>query len=172
MKHLQESARVKYVTTSTNASIKEERAVSPNLVIKQEPVSGDSDVIPINTAVKSLPVFRTVTENGQEIIELLDSDNEMELADTGTSDSEDKGMSSDTMVGPGPRDFDIELEMDSDDEPHAGDQAKSNKTDSDLGLDSDNDSDSESDEAKGVPARESRTGGRLVSPAKGGQIFF
>ena len=84
---------------------KEERADSPNLVIKQEPLS---DVI-INTAVKSL--FRTVTENRHEVFELLDSDDEMELAGT----SEDKGMSSDTMVS----DFDIKMDSDDDsDEPH------------------------------------------------------
>ena len=58
---LQEDARVKHVT---NTSIKEERAVSPDLVLKQEPVS-DLDMM-VNMAAKSL--FRTVTENGQEII--------------------------------------------------------------------------------------------------------
>ena len=67
-----------------------------------------SDVI-----VKSL--FRTVTENGHETIELLDSDDEMELTEVDTF--EDKGMSSDgvTMVG----DFDIEMDSDGDnEEPH------------------------------------------------------
>ena len=64
-----------------------------------------SEVI-VNTAVKSL--FRTVTENGQEVFELLDSDDEMELA-------EDKGMSSDTMVG------DFDLKMDSDDSDDSDD---------------------------------------------------
>lgn len=63
----------------------------------------------VNTSVKSL--FQTTTENGQEIIELLDSDNEVELVDA----SENKGMSSDTMVG----DFDIEMNSDDDDEPHS-----------------------------------------------------
>jgi len=53
-------------------------------------------------------LFRTVTENGQEIIELLDSDHEMEPVDA----SEDKGMSSDTMVG----DFDVEMDSDDDEE--------------------------------------------------------
>jgi hypothetical protein len=48
-----------------------------NLIIKQEPVVSDLDVFPnTNTAL-----FHTVTENGQVIIELLDSDNEMVLAD-------------------------------------------------------------------------------------------
>ena len=107
MKQLQKYACAKHVTNASKA-IKEERAVSPNLVLKQEPVS-DGIPIMVNTAVKSQ--FRTVTENGQEIIELLDSDNEMELADA----SEDKGMSSDTMVG----DFNIEMDSDGDDEePH------------------------------------------------------
>jgi hypothetical protein len=81
--NLQESTCVNHVA---NASIKEERAASPNLVIKQEPVS--DGVIPI-TDEKSL--FRTVMENGQEIIELLDSDIEIELAQP------DTGMSSDTI---------------------------------------------------------------------------
>ena len=108
MKHLQEHAHVKHVP-NTSKAIKEEHAVSPNLDVKQEPMS---DVIPIgmvNTSVKSL--FQTTTENGQEIIELLDSDNEVELVDA----SENKGMSSDTMVG----DFDIEMNSDDDDEPHS-----------------------------------------------------
>ena len=85
MMHLQESARDKHVYDASKAIKKEERADSPNLVIKQEPLS---DVI-VDTALKSL--FRTVTENGREVFELLDSDEEMELADL----SEDRGMSSD-----------------------------------------------------------------------------
>ena len=121
MKHLQEYARDKHVTDASNAIKKEERADSPNLVIKQEPVS---DVL-VNTAVKSL--FRTVTENGQEVFELLDSDDEMELA-------EDKGMSSDTMVG----DFDRDLKMDSDDDSdNSDDREKSVFTSSDSGRDCD-----------------------------------
>ena len=72
-----------------------------------------SEVI-VNTAR-----FRTVTNlNGHEIIELLDSDDEMEfqpeVANRDTSDSEDKGMSSDTMVASG--DFDIKMDSDDDDE--------------------------------------------------------
>ena len=107
---------------------KEECADSPNLVIKQEPLSN----VIINTAVKSL--FRTVTENGHEVFELLDSDDEMELADT----SEDKGMSSlssDTMVG----DFDIKMDSDDDlDEPHwFHNQEKSVYTSLDSGRDCD-----------------------------------
>ena len=52
-----------------------------------------------------------MTENGHEVFELLDSDDEMELADT----SEDKETSSDTMVG----DFDIKMDSDDDsNEPH------------------------------------------------------
>jgi hypothetical protein len=113
MKDSQLHTRVKHVT---NASIKEERGVSPNLVIKKEPVSDlPVDVIP-NTTVT---MFRTVTENGQEIIELLDSDNDSDSEMV----SEDKGMSSDTMVG----DFDFKMDSDDDnEEPH---QEKSNNTD-------------------------------------------
>ena len=102
------------------------------------------DVIPImidNQDVNSL--FQTVTENGQEIIELLDSDsdNEIELADA----FEDKGMSSDTMVGDH---FDIKMDSDDDnEEPHLfHDREKSDKTD--LGSSSsDSDSDTDCDEA-------------------------
>ena len=113
MKYLQgnASARVKHVADASNAIkedpdaspslvIKKERGVSPNLVIKQEPMSN---------AVKTVEeksLFRTVTENGQEIIELLDSDNEMDsdLAD----DTFEDGISSDTMVG----DFDVKMDSD------------------------------------------------------------
>lgn len=98
MKYLKEYAHDKHVS---DVSIKQERAVSPNLVIKEEP--GASDVI-ANTTGNSL--YRTVKENGIEILELLDdSDNnsEMDLA-------EDKGMSSDTLIG------DLDIEMDSDDD--------------------------------------------------------
>ena len=122
-----EYARDKHVTDASKA-IKKERADSPNLVIKQEPVS---DVI-----VKSL--FRTVTENGHETIELLDSDDEMELTEVDTF--EDKGMSSDgvTMVG----DFDIEMDSDGDNEEphlfHGSDREKSDTASSDSETDCDN----------------------------------
>ena len=71
MRYLQEHSRVEHVLNASKA-IKEERASSPNLVIKQEP---GIPAITVNTAMN--PLFRTVTENGQEIIELLDSDHEM-----------------------------------------------------------------------------------------------
>jgi len=79
-------------------------------------------VIPI-IAGKSESLFRTVTENGHEIIELLDSDNEMGLqvqaADT-ISDSEDrdKGVtrSSDTLVAD-------DIEMDSNHDEDDSDDA-------------------------------------------------
>ena len=93
-----------------------------------------SNVI-VNTFVKSL--FQTVTENGHEIIELLDSDDEMELAEADTS--EDKGMSSDgvTMVG----DFDVEMDSDSDDEEphffHGSDQETSDTASLDSEIDCD-----------------------------------
>jgi hypothetical protein len=113
MKDSQLHTRVKHVT---NASIKEERGVSPNLVIKKEPVSDLPVDVISNTTVT---LFRTVTENGQEIIELLDSDNDSDSEMV----SEDKGMSSDTMVG----DFDFKMDSDDDnEEPH---QEKSNNTD-------------------------------------------
>ena len=91
-----------------------------------------SDVI-VNTFMKSL--FRTVTENGHKTIELLDSDDEMELAEADTS--EDKGMSSDgvTMVG----DFDVEMDSDSDDEEphlfHGSDREKSDTASLDFEID-------------------------------------
>jgi hypothetical protein len=104
-----------------------------------------SDVIPIiNTAEKSL--FRTVTENGQEIIELLDSDNEIEAdRDLQVSAGEDNGMSSDTLVQAG--DSDSDIEMDSDDnedlEPHLfhNDREKSDLGSSESSSDSDSDFD-------------------------------
>jgi hypothetical protein len=132
MKHLQLHTCVKHVT---NASIKEERGLSPNLVIKKEPVS-DLDVIPtgsINTAL-----FRTVTENGQEIIELLDSDDEMVLADRDTSESEDKGISSDTMVG----DFGLKMDSDaSDDNDSESEEPHQDNHDTDSLSDSGRNSD-------------------------------
>lgn len=76
--HLQEYAHVKHITnTSKGQAIKEECAKSPNLNIqvKQKP---ESDVrVNLN---KSLRLFWTVTENGNEILELLNSDNENELS--------------------------------------------------------------------------------------------
>ncbi len=62
----------------------------------------------IPTAAK--PFFRTLTENGHDILELLDSDDEMEPAEL-SGIVEDEGMSSDTMVG----DIDLDLDMDSED---------------------------------------------------------
>ena len=79
-----------------------------------------------------------MTENRHEVFELLDSDDEMELAGT----SEDKGMSSDTMVS----DFDIKMDSDDDsDEPHwFHNQEKSVYTSSDSRRDCD-DSEAPSD---------------------------
>ena len=86
-----------------------------------------------NEAVKSL--FRTVTENGQEIIELLDSNSE-------TDSSEDKEISSDTLVQVG--DFDIEMDSDDNDKgPHL---FHDHQEKSDLGSSSDSDSVSDCDE--------------------------
>lgn len=98
-----------------------------------------SDVIPMaNTAaVKSF--FQTVIENGQEIIELLESDNEIE-ADHDLSASEDNGMSSDTLVQVGH--FDIEMDSDDDDEELH--QFHDDREKSDLGS-SESDSDSDFD---------------------------
>jgi hypothetical protein len=131
--NLQEYTRDKHVTDASKVTvIKEERAVSPNLVIKEEPMS---DVVNLNAVTAEKTLFRTVTENGRELIELLDSDYEMELA-------EDKGMSSDTMVG----DFDIKMGSDESrdddasdhDEPHLfhADREKSD-TSSDSEIDCD-----------------------------------
>ena len=130
--HLQESARDKHVYDASKAIKKEERADSPNLVIKQEPLS---DVI-VDTALKSL--FRTVTENGREVFELLDSDEEMELADL----SEDRGMSSDTMVASGDFDvlkMDLDDDLDDSDEPHLFQNSgyTSSDSSSDSGIDCD-----------------------------------
>jgi hypothetical protein len=119
---MEPSARVKHVP---NASVAiKERALSPDLVIKQEP-----GIVTTN-ATNSESLFRNLTENISEVIELLDSDHEMEPVDA----SEDKGMSSDTMVG----DFDIEMDSDDDEDPHLfHDQEKSNSSASDSDDDSD-----------------------------------
>jgi hypothetical protein len=119
---MEPSARVKHVP---NASVAiKEHALSPDLVIKQEP-----GIVTTN-ATNSESLFRNLTENIPEVIELLDSDHEMEPVDA----SEDKGMSSDTMVG----DFDIEMDSDDDEDPHLfHDQEKSNSSASDSDDDSD-----------------------------------
>ena len=99
-----------------------------------------SEVI-VNTAQ-----FRTVTNlNGHEIIELLDSDDEMvfQVANRDTSDSEDKGMSSDTMVASG--DFDIKMDSDDDDEePNLFQDREKSETSSESEGDYDADSEASS----------------------------
>ena len=81
----QKHTHVKH-TLNMSKAIKEEHASTPNLVIKQELVSDR-----INSAMN--PLFQTVTENGKEIIELLDSDQEMEPVDASVG----KGISNTTV---------------------------------------------------------------------------
>ncbi|KAF9479178.1 hypothetical protein BDN70DRAFT_984560 [Pholiota conissans] len=105
----QENQRVERASVST--AIKKERDASPCLLVKQEPAS---DTPTFGTATSSL--FRSITENGHEVLELYSSDDEdAEKNSKGPLgiQAEDMGMSSDTMVG--------DITMDSDDDefdPH------------------------------------------------------
>lgn len=101
------------------------------MAIKEEP---KSDALPpVLSTGTSNSLFRSIVKNGCEILELLDSDDDMEPESTSPLD-EDKGMSSDTMVE------DLDLEMVSDDDnadPHLYyDQEKSGSS-LDIGSDSD-----------------------------------
>lgn len=123
--HKMEPAHIKHIP-NMSVAIKE-HALPPDLVIKQEPVS---DGIVATNTINSESLFQNLTENVPEVIELLDSDHKMELVDV----SEDKGMSSDTMVG----DLDIEMDSDDDEDLHLfHDQEKSNSSASDSDDDSD-----------------------------------
>jgi hypothetical protein len=106
-------------------AIKKERVASPDLVVKSEPVLVNID--PPNPTL----YHSTVTEDGQEVLELFSSDDEMEI-DIPEMEL-DKGMSSDTAVGD-----DFGLEMDSEDDEEL--DAKM----SDYSSHSDSDSESES----------------------------
>lgn len=109
-------------------TIKEEHVASPDLIVKAEP-----ELVGIPGRVNHM--FRSVIEDGREVLELLSSDEEMEV----DLPEDDKGMSSDTVV-----ENPLSLEVDSDDEdnkdPHTF-LADENMTDS-LSSDFESDEDS------------------------------
>ncbi|KAF8161444.1 hypothetical protein B0H34DRAFT_840756 [Crassisporium funariophilum] len=118
----QEPIRVKCVPDASKG-VKGDRVASPDLVIIDE---SPSNVITPAVSRAANTLFRTLEENGHQILELLDSDDEMEPVKVSAL-IEDTGMSSDTMIG------DVDMEMDSND----------NETDSSV---SDSDSESDGDE--------------------------
>lgn len=128
-------ARVKHVPDAS-ISIKQERVLSPEIFVKEEAAPS------ISFSNNQHPGYRTLTENGTEILELLSSDEEMEI-DIPVQ-TEDTGMSSDTVVG------DLDMDSDGDDYDEnvslsgsiSVNDKMSDKTDS-SSSDSDSDSDME-----------------------------
>ncbi|KAF8150839.1 hypothetical protein B0H34DRAFT_801758 [Crassisporium funariophilum] len=129
--HEQEESKHVERDPDTSKHIKEEHVASPNSVIKEEPKS--DAVLPAVSANAHL-LYRSLIEDGCEILELLDSDDEMASDSESFSELiEDKGMSSDTVVG----DLDIEMDSDDDEDLHSHHDQKMSDRSTDLGSDSD-----------------------------------
>ena len=96
----------------TSQAIRKEHVMSPNLVVKSELVLVN---IEINDPPDSTALYHsTVTEDGQEILELFSSHDEMEI-DIPEIEI-DKGMSSDIAVGD---DFGWETDTEDNKDPHS-----------------------------------------------------
>jgi hypothetical protein len=78
MKYIQEPTRVEYYVPNASKAI---NASFPDLVIKPRSPTPVSDRTVTGTANATNSLFRTLIENGQEVIDMLDSDHEMELVD-------------------------------------------------------------------------------------------
>ncbi|KAF8908580.1 hypothetical protein CPB84DRAFT_1744207 [Gymnopilus junonius] len=111
-------------------------------IIKPEPT--DVTLPSACTTPASRPTYQTITENGKEVLEILESDSDGEAMEIVKHvDDEDKGMSSDMLVDS----FDVKMDSDSDSDmddldPYADHRMSCSSSGSDSsGSDSDSDSD-------------------------------